>query len=331
MGQLVRGVWQQDQVPARADGGRFVRGSSQFRNWVTRDGAAGPTGRGGFRAEAGRYHLYVSPACPWSHRAIIYRALKRLEAVVPMTAVDWHMGGDGWTFSNRDGATPDPVYGAERLAEIYLRAEPNYTGKVTVPILFDRQKETIVSNESADIIRMFETAFDAFTDVDIDARPHGLQAEIDALNARIYESVNNGVYRAGFARSQEAYEEAYRALAQSLDWLEERLATRRYLVADHPTEPDWRLFPTLVRFDAVYYIHFKCSMRRLIEYPNLFAYTRDLYQVPGVAETVNMRHIRQHYYTSHPSINPSGIVPLGPTIDFSAPRGRESMARAYAA
>jgi putative glutathione S-transferase len=331
MGQLVRGVWREHRPASEEGNGRFVRGASRFRNWVTPDGSAGPTGRGGFVAEPGRYHLYVSPACPWSHRTIIYRALKRLEAIIQMTIVDWHMGADGWTFSSRDGATPDPLYGAERLSEIYLRAEPDYTGKVTVPVLFDRHEGTIVSNESADIVRMFETAFDAFTDIDINARPPGLEAEIDALNAGIYETVNNGVYRAGFARSQEAYEEAFDALAESLDWLEARLARRRYLVADHPTEADWRLFPTLVRFDAVYYIHFKCSMRRLIDYPNLFAYTRDLYQVPGVAETVSLTHIKGHYYTSHPTINPLGIVPLGPTIDFTASHGRDAMTRAHAA
>jgi len=331
MGELVRGIWR-DQRPAGEEArGRFIRGEAPFRSWVTPDGAAGPTGRGGFRAEPGRYHLYVSPACPWSHRAIIYRALKRLDKVVPMTVVDWHMGSEGWTFSTRDGATPDPVYGAKRLSEIYIRAEPDYTGKVTVPVLFDRREGTVVSNESADIIRMLETAFDAFTNIDINARPPGLRAEIDALNTRIYQTVNNGVYRAGFARSQDAYEEAYRAVAESLEWLEARLARRRYLVANHPTEADWRLFPTLVRFDPVYYIHFKCSLRRLVEYQNLFAYTRDLYQVPSVAETVNLVHIKGHYYTSHPSINPLGIVPLGPAIDFSAPHGREVMTRAHAA
>jgi glutathionyl-hydroquinone reductase len=330
MGVLVRGVWR-EQRPAGDEGDRFVRGESWFRNWVTADGSPGPTGRSGFKAEPGRYHLYVSPACPWSHRTILYRALKRLAALVPMTIVDWHMGREGWVFSSRDGATPDPVNGAKRLSEIYLRADPRYTGKVTVPVLFDRQERTIVSNESADIIRMFETAFDAFSEVDIDARPLVLRAEIDALNARIYETVNNGVYRAGFARSQEAYEEAFLALAESLDWLEARLARRRYLIADHPTEADWRLFPTLVRFDAVYYIHFKCSMRRLIDYPNLFAYTRDLYQQPRVAETLNLHHIKGHYYTSHPMLNPLGIVPLGPTIDFTAPHGREVMPRANAA
>jgi putative glutathione S-transferase len=324
MGLMIKGVWR-ERKPEGEEGNQFVRGEAHFRNWVTADGVPGPHGRGGFKAEPGRYHLYVSPACPWSHRAILYRTLKKLEAVIPMTVLDWHMGPEGWVFSSRDGAAPDPVNHAKRLSEIYGKADPHYSGSVTVPVLWDKAKGTIVSNESADIIRMFETAFDAFTDIDIAARPSGLAAEIDALNAGIYETLNNGVYRAGFAKSQEAYEQAYRAAADMLDELEARLSRRRFLVADHPTEADWRLFPTLVRFDAVYYVHFKCNPRRLTEYQGLFGYARDLYQWPRVAATVDMHHIKQHYYTSHPMLNPRGIVPLGPAIDFTVPHERGRM------
>ena len=325
MGLLVDGVWQDRWYDTDKTGGRFKRTLSHYRNWVTPDGAPGPTGAGGFPAARDRYHLYISPACPWSHRTIIYRELKKLAGVIGMTAVDYHMGPEGWVFSDRAGAMPDPILGATRLSEIYLKADPHYTGRVTVPVLWDKHSATIVSNESADIIRMFETAFDAFTDARIDARPPALAAEIDALNHRIYETVNDGVYRAGFATTQAAYEEACTALFATLDDLDARLATRRYLFGSRPTEADWRLFPTLIRFDAVYYGHFKCNLRRIADYPNLSGYTRDLYQYPGIAGTVNMLHIKGHYYGSHKTINPHGIVPLGPLLDFDAPHGRERL------
>jgi putative glutathione S-transferase len=325
MGLLVDGVWQDRWYDTDKTGGRFKRTLAKYRNWVTPDGAPGPTGEGGFGAEPGRYHLYVSPACPWSHRAMIYRVLKKLEPIIGMSIVDFHMGEHGWEFSEREGATLDTVNGANYLYEVYLKANPHYTGRVTVPTLWDKKKNTIVSNESSDIIRMFDAAFDKFTNARIDSRPPELVGEIDALNAQIYETVNDGVYRTGFATSQAAYEEAFAALFATLDELDKRLATRRYLVGPKPTEADWRLFPTLVRFDAVYYSHFKCNLRRIIDYANLSGYTRDLYQYPGVAETVNMRHIKGHYYTSHKTINPTGIVPVGPLLDFTAPHGRERL------
>jgi putative glutathione S-transferase len=325
MGVLVDGVWRQDWVDGTS-GERFVRKAAAFRNWVTADGTPGPSGAGGFRAEPGRYHLYVSPACPWSQRAMIYRALKRLEDIVSMSIVDYYMGADGWTFTGADGSA-DPVNGASRLWQLYVLADPDYSGRATVPVLWDRQTRGIVSNESSEIIRMFETAFDAFTEARIDARPEALREEIGALNQRIYDTVNNGVYRAGFAGSQAAYEEAVRPLFGTLDGLEARLADRRFLCGDGPTEADWRLLPTLLRFDAVYFIHFKCSLRRLADYPNLSGYTRDLYQWPGVAGTFFLEGTKAHYYRSHGSINPRGVVPAGPEVDFSAPHGRERVGR----
>jgi putative glutathione S-transferase len=328
MGLLVDGVWQDRWYDTKESGGKFKRTLAQYRNWVTPDGAPGPTGEGGFAAEPGRYHLYISPACPWSHRAMIYRVLKKLEPVIGMSTVDFHMAEHGWEFSEREGATLDAVNGANYLYEIYLKANPHYTGRVTVPTLWDTKTKTIVSNESSDIIRMFDAAFDKFTNARIDSRPPELIGEIDALNAKIYETVNDGVYRAGFATSQAAYEEAFRALFATLDELDARLAARRYLVGPRPTEADWRLFPTLVRFDAVYVGHFKCNLRRIADYPNLSGYTRDLYQYPGIAETVNMRHIKGHYYTSHKTINPTGIVPAGPEVDYSAPHDRIRLKKA---
>jgi glutathionyl-hydroquinone reductase len=323
MGLLVEGAWRDDSHDAaRIQGGHFVRATSRFRNWITADGAPGASGEGGFAAEPGRYHLYVSLACPWAHRTVIFRRLKRLESVISMSVVEPIQGDTGWEFGTGPGATPDEVNGKRTLAEIYLLADPRFSGRVTVPTLWDKARRTIVNNESAEIIRMFNSAFDAFTAVKTDYCPAELRGEIEAINARIYENVNNGVYRAGFAATQEAYEEAFRALFAVLDELEDRLSRQRYLVGNRLTEADWRLFTTLVRFDAVYYSHFKCNLRRIGDYPNLSNYLRDLYQVPGVAETVNMDHIKRHYYGSQRQINPRGIVPLGPLLDFKAPHDR---------
>jgi glutathionyl-hydroquinone reductase len=321
MGYLLDGHWH-EQAPYADKTGRFVRQASRFHHWVTADGAAGPTGESGFKAEPGRYHLYVSLACPWAHRTLIFRKLKKLEDAITVSVVDAIMGAEGWVFSDAPGATRDTAEGKQRLAEIYLLASPTYTGRVTVPVLWDKRKKTIVNNESSEIIRMLNSAFDAFTPVRTDYYPEALRAGIDAINKTIYETVNNGVYRAGFATAQDAYEEACRALFKTLDELEDRLSRQRYLVGNILTEADWRLFTTLIRFDAVYYGHFKCNLRRIVDYPNLSNYLRDLYQAPGVAETVNIDHIKTHYYASHRQINPAGIVPIGPVLDFAAPHDR---------
>jgi glutathionyl-hydroquinone reductase len=320
MGYLVEGRWTStDQRPA----GQFIRGDSQFRNWITSDGLPGPSGVGGFKAEAGRYHLYVSLACPWASRALIFRSLKGLDdRMVGLSVTHWLMAEHGWTFAHGEGVVADTVNGVELLHQLYTRANPTYSGRVTVPVLWDKQRHTIVSNESAEIIRMFNSAFDGVGARPGDYYPESLRAEIDRINMRIYNTLNNGVYKAGFAGTQEAYEAAVLPLFQTLDWLEEHLQSHRFLVGEKPTEADWRLFTTLVRFDAVYYGHFKCNIRRLIDYPNLWAYTRELYQWPGIAATVNLMHIKRHYYMSHRHINPTGIVPVGPVIDFDAPSGR---------
>ena len=326
MGLLIDGVWRHRGTETKSTGGHFVRRGAQFRNWVTPDGATGPSGAGGFEAEPGRYHLYVSHACPWAHRTLIFRKLKGLEDAIPVSVVHWHMGAEGWVFREGPGCTPDTANGARALSEIYVMAKPDYSGRVSVPVLWDKQRATIVNNESSEIIRMLNSAFDARGDAGVDASldfyPEALRAEIDEINARVYATVNNGVYRTGFATSQDAYEEAFDALFETLDDLEDRLAHQRYLLGDRLTEADWRLFTTLLRFDPVYVGHFKCNKRRLIDLPNLWDFTRELYQVPGVAETVNMVHIKRHYHGSHESINPSGIVPKGPEIDFSKPHGR---------
>lgn len=319
MGLLVDGIWQDRWYDTKATGGRFERKASAFRNWVTADGAAGPSGIGGFTAEPGRYHLYVSLACPWAHRTLIVRAVKGLEEAVPVSVVDPHMGAEGWVFGDSPGATPDTVNGTTRLYEVYLAADPAYTGRVTVPVLWDKAKRTIVSNESAEIVRMLNGAFGGSGP---DLYPEELRDEIDAVNARVYDRVNNGVYKAGFATEADAYAEAFTALFDELDALEARLDRGRYLCGARPTEADIRLFTTLVRFDAVYVGHFKCNRRRIADYPNLSHYLRDLYAVPGVAGTVNLTHIKRHYYESHPTINPTGIVPLGPDLDFSGPNDR---------
>jgi len=322
MGLLVDGVWQDEQHSARTPDGRFVRPTTRFRNWVTEDGGPGPTGEGGFAAARGRYHLYVALPCPWAHRTVIMRMLKGLEDVVSMSVLEPLYGPHGWRFGTSPGTVPDSVNGASELAEIYLRADPRYTGRVSVPALWDKERRTIVNNESAEIIRMLNGAFGRFTNVRTDYYPPALREEIDRVNALVYENVNNGVYRAGFATAQEAYEEAFHAVFGALDELERRLSRQRYLVGGDITEADWRLFTTLVRFDAVYYSHFKCNLRRIIDYPNLSNYLRDLYQQEGVAATVNMDHIKRHYYSSQRHVNPTGIVPLGPQLDFSAPHDR---------
>lgn len=323
MGLLVDGIWQDKQYDTASTGGRFVRKTSQFRNWITPDGSPGPTGTQGFMAEFGRYHLYVSYACPWAHRTLIFRVLKGLEEMISVSVVHWFMGAQGWTFEPGEGVVADPTVHAQYLHEIYTHAATHYTGRVTVPILWDKQTQTIVNNESSEIIRMFNNAFDGVGANPGDYYPESLRTEIDALNERIYTTVNNGVYKSGFATTQAAYEEAITPLFETLDFLEERLSSRRYLMGNQLTEADWRLFTTLVRFDPVYVGHFKCNIRRLVDYPNLWAYTRDLYQTPGVAETVDFKHIKNHYYQSHTTINPAGIVPVGPEVNFMEPHSRE--------
>jgi putative glutathione S-transferase len=307
---------------SRTKDGHFIRPATKFRNWVTADGSAGPTGGSGFKAEPGRYHLYVSLACPWAHRTVIFRKLKALENVISLSVVSPEMGRDGWTFDTASGSTGDEVNGKSKLSEIYLLAEPRYTGRVSVPVLWDKERTTIVNNESSEIIRMLNSAFDAYTNMHTDYYPAALRADIDRLNELIYPNVNNGVYRAGFATAQAAYEEAFRNLFDTLDELEQILSRQRYLAGSQITEADWRFFTTLIRFDAVYYSHFKCNWRHIAEYPNLSNYLRDLYQVPGIAETVSLEQIKRHYYWSQRQVNPTGIVPLGPQLDFAAPHDR---------
>jgi putative glutathione S-transferase len=299
--------------------GDFVRQDDAFRDWVSADG------RSGYPAASGRYHLYVSLACPWAHRTIIVRRLKRLEATIGMTIVDPIRDDLGWAFREVPGAEPDPLNGFTYLSEAYLATDPGYRGRVTVPVLWDRQTRRIVSNSDDDIMRMLETEFDAFGDPALDLYPSEHRSAIDALNERIYAALNNGVYRAGFATSQAAYEAAARDVFELLDELEHRLATRRYLFGARPVETDWRSFVTLIRFDAVYVGHFKCNLRRIVDYPNLWGYLRDLYQIDGIHETVNLDHIKRHYYATHDDINPTRIVPLGPLLDFTSAHGRETL------
>lgn len=322
MGLLIDGQWQDKWYDTEASGGRFVREDAGFRNWVTADGSAGPTGVGGFKAEANRYHLYVSLACPWAHRTTIYRKLKGLEDMISLSVVHPFMGDKGWTFAEGAGVIADPIVNASYLYEVYVAAKPNYTGRVTVPILWDKKTNTIVSNESSEIIRMLNSAFDEAGATDVNFLPKALLAEIDTINEFVYSAVNNGVYKAGFATTEAAYKEAVVTLFDALDTLEARLADQRYLLGDTITEADWRLFTTLVRFDAVYVGHFKCNIRRIVDYPNLWGYLRDLYQVPGIAETVSIEHIKAHYYTSHANINPTRIIPVGPVLDFNEPHDR---------
>jgi putative glutathione S-transferase len=322
MGLLVEGIWKNEWYDTKASGGRFVRAESPFRRWVTPDGRAGPTGEGGFAAERGRYHLYVSLACPWAHRTLILRRLKKLEDVISVAVVSPLMGDAGWTFDESEGSTGDSFNGAKALADIYRLADPRFTGRVTVPVLWDKARRTIVNNESSEIIRMLNSAFDAFTAVTDDFYPAALRAKIDAVNAFVYRTINNGVYRAGFATTQAAYDEAFLELFEALDAIDLQLASQRYLMGAQVTEADVRLFTTLVRFDAVYVGHFKCNLRRIADYPNLSNYLRDLFQTPAFGETVDLDHIKRHYYGSHRQINPTGIVPLGPALNFCAPHDR---------
>lgn len=326
MGMLVDGVWHDGWYDTKKSGGKFQRSEALFRNWITADGSAGPSGSDGFAAESGRYHLYVSLACPWAHRTMIFRAIKGLTPHISISVVHPDMLSDGWTFETGfEGATGDTLHGVSFARDLYTRADEAYSGRVTVPILWDRQRDTIVSNESADIIRMFNGAFDEITGNRDDYYPQPLRPEIDSVNARIYDTLNNGVYKSGFATTQEAYDAAVHPLFDTLDWLEERLASRRYLMGARLTEADWRLFTTLIRFDKVYHGHFKCNRARIIDYPNLWGYLRELYQWPGVAETVNFDHIVRHYHYSHESINPYRIIPIGPEPDFGAPHERDGL------
>jgi glutathionyl-hydroquinone reductase len=317
-GAFVDGEWKTERQWRNTDG-RFVRSTTSFRDWITADGSSG------FPAEAGRYHLYVAWACPWAHRTEIMRTLKGLEDAIGISAVGSFMGDDGWAFYDEPGVIPDTVNGAHYLREIYAKADPDYTGRVTTPILWDKEMGTIVNNESREIVRMLDTEFGEYATTDADFFPEDLRDDIDAAIDAFYEPVNNGVYRSGFATTQEAYEEAVMELFDALDYWEEVLSSRRYLCGDRITEADWCLFPTLVRFDSVYHGHFKCNLRRIVDYPNLWGYLKDLYQRPGVAETVNMDHIQKHYYKSHESINPTRIVPRGPILDFTAPHEREPL------
>ncbi|MEM9197694.1 MAG: glutathione S-transferase family protein [Pseudomonadota bacterium] len=326
MGHLVDGAWTNEQFDTRSTGGRFQRTEASFRNWVTADGAPGPSGEGGFAAETGRYHLYVSYACPWAHRTLIFRAIKGLTPHISIDVVHPDMLDDGWSFATGfDGATGDRLLGSAHLRDVYLAAQPDMSGRVTVPVLWDKSRGMIVSNESAEIIRMFNSAFDGLTGDAQDFCPPALQAEIDAVNDRVYATLNNGVYRSGFASTQEAYDEAVGALFDTMDWLEDRLAGQRYLAGSRVSEADWRLLPTLLRFDPVYHGHFKCNRRRLVDYPHLWGYTRELYQWPGVAETTHFGHITRHYHYSHNNINPFRIVPMGPVLDWAAPHGRDAL------
>ena len=326
MGVLVDGVWHDTWYDTKSTGGKFQRSQAKFRNWVTADGTAGPSGVARFPAESGRYHLYVSYACPWAHRTLIFRALKGLTDHISISVVHPDMLSEGWTFETDDaGATGDSLYGLPYARDIYTKADPKFSGRVTVPILWDKVQQTIVSNESSEIIRMFNSAFDGITGNTADSWPQDLRAEIEPVNDRIYDTFNNGVYKSGFATTQEAYDAAIGPLFETMDWLEDRLSTQRYLMGDQVTEADWRLFTTLARFDAVYHLHFKCNRKRVIDCPNLWAYTRDLYQTPGVKETVNMAHIVRHYHYSHESINPHRIIPINPVIDFDVPHGRDQV------
>jgi putative glutathione S-transferase len=324
MGLLIDGEWRDKWYDTESTGGKFERSTSKFRNWVTADGSAGPSGKSGFQAQSGRYHLYVSYACPWAHRALIFRALKDLTDHISMSVVHPDMMEDGWTFATDfEGATGDTLFGSDFLRDIYIKADPNFTGRVTVPVLWDKAQNTIVSNESAEIIRMFNSAFNEITGNTDDYWPTDLREQIADINERVYETVNNGVYKAGFATSQDAYDDAVHPLFDSLAWLESILENNRFLAGDKLTEADWRLFTTLARFDLVYHTHFKCNHKRLTDYPNLWAYTRQLYQHADIAETVHFDHIVRHYHFSQTTVNPHQIIPINPTVDFTAPHGRD--------
>ncbi|MEH6584007.1 MAG: glutathione S-transferase family protein [Halioglobus sp.] len=320
MGLLQNGQWVDQWYDTKNSGGEFRRQDSRFRSWLTAEGEAGPNGEPGFKAEKGRYHLYVSLACPWAHRTLIFRGLKQLEDYIDVTVVDPIMLENGWEMS-------DPLYGLDFLHQLYLKADARYEGRVTVPVLWDKQTETIVSNESSEIIRMFNSAFNHLTGNTDDYYPESLQEVIHTLNDRIYDNINNGVYRAGFATTQAAYEEAFYQLFDALDWVEGLLSRQRYLAGDQLTEADWRLFTTLIRFDAVYFGHFKTNRQLLADFPAISAYVRELYQVPGVAETVNFDHIKTHYYASHRTINPTGVVPVGPEMDYTVAHDRQLLSK----
>jgi len=326
MGLLIDGKWEDQWYDTKSTGGAFKRSEAQFRNWVTSDGSAGPSGDAGFKAESGRYHLYVSHACPWANRTMIFRALKGLEEHISVSVVHPDMLGEGWTFaSDFEGATGDTLFGTDFARDIYIKAQPDVTTRVTVPILWDKQRETIVSNESSEIIRMFNSAFNELTGDQQDFYPEALRTQIDEINKRVYDEINNGVYKSGFSTTQKAYDNAVHTLFEALDWVEDILSKSRYLTGDQVTEADWRLLTTLVRFDPVYHLHFKCNRKRIIDYPNIWAYTRELYQWPGVAGTIHFDHIVRHYHYSHDTINPYRILPINPEIDWQAPHGREAL------
>lgn len=316
MGLLVDGKWHDQWYDTHSNGGEFIRQDAQFRDIIETDGL-----QDGFQAEAGRYHLFVSLACPWAHRTLIFRKLKQLEEIIGVTIVKPEMLENGWEIS--DEGDPSPVKGIQYLYELYTQQDPNYNGRVTVPVLWDKKTSTIVNNESSEIIRILNTAFNDFTEIKTDFYPEVMRTEIDEVNAFVYDTINNGVYKTGFATTQGAYEKHFRELFAALDDIEERLASKRYLVGDTITEADWRLFTTLIRFDAVYFGHFKTNLKRIEDYPNLSNYLRDLYQQPGVRETVNFDHIKTHYYYSHDMINPTRVVPVGPALDFDRPHNRE--------
>ncbi|MEM6497540.1 MAG: glutathione S-transferase family protein [Pseudomonadota bacterium] len=320
MGMVVNGQWQDKPQPVD-EAGNFRREDAKFRNWITSDGSAGPHGEGGFKAEPDRYHLYVSLACPWAHRTLMMRAFKGLERMIDVSVVHWEMREHGWTFADGEDVVADPIHNAKFMHQVYTAAKADYTGKVTVPTVWDKQKGTIASNESSEIIRMFNSAFDGVGARPGDYYPEALRAEIDRVNTRVYHDINNGVYKSGFAKSQAAYDKAVTALFDALDWAEDLLGERRYMAGDTFTEADIRLFTTLIRFDPVYHTHFKCNKRRLSEFPRLWALTKEIYAMPGVAETTNFDHIRRHYYESHLDINPMGIVPLMPEMDLSEVSG----------
>ena len=323
MGRLIDGHWNIEGLLPKDTGGKFVRQDASFRNWITADGSAGPSGEAGYKAESGRYHLYVSLACPWAHRTLIFRQLKGLTDHISVDVVHPDMMDTGWSFQTDDGpAQGDTLFGSTHAYQIYQKADPNVNTRVTVPILWDKQLGKIVSNESSEIIRMFNSAFDGITGNTADYWPEPMRADIEDVNERIYHTFNNGVYKSGFATSQAAYTDAVTTLFDTLDWLEERLSHNRYPMGDRLTEADWRLFPTLVRFDSVYHLHFKCNRNRLIDFPNLWAYTRELYQMDGIAQTCNFDHIVRHYHYSHESINPHRIIPINPRINWMEPHGR---------
>jgi glutathionyl-hydroquinone reductase len=312
MGMLVDGAWHDEWYDTKTTAGRFQRSEARFRNWITPDGAPGPSGQGGFPAASGRYHLYIGHACPWAHRTLIFRHLKGLESHISLSVVHWYMGEQGWSFAEGEGVVADPVNNADFMHQVYTAAAPDFSGRVTIPVLWDRERATIVSNESSEIIRMFNSAFDSIGATHGDYYPDLLRARIDEINARVYETVNNGVYRCGFATTQAAYDEAVAALFDSLDWLEDLLEGQDYLCGTQQTEADWRLFTTLVRFDSVYHYHFKCNLKRIRDYPNLHRLLERLYYSPGIVELTDLPHIKNHYFGSHRSINPTGIIPRGP-------------------